>query len=152
MQHKHLPLQSHIEGWQPLYAPACPLGVENSVRALWPEGQRLLAKALERAYAIPNQYLAIADLRQMKGFCLSHRDVLLESFHLFLTENDSVVALTDGLWLPGAQDVVASLRYKCISLTQPYFRKLCQQSWLLAFERTLIRKGVRFQVFKRDGY
>lgn len=56
-------------------------------------------------------------------------DELLRAMHALLWEHDHLVALTDGLWIPGLEVMPPVIRKKRIPINEPYYRRLCQHAW-----------------------
>jgi hypothetical protein len=82
---------------------------------------------------------------------------------MMLLQDDDILALTDGLWLPGIAGMPPSLSRKRIPVHTPYFRRACQAAWLKALlakpvsappthQKSDLQKGLRFRILRRDNY
>lgn len=64
-------------------------------------------------------------------------DLILGNFFMMLTEHDAILALKDGLWLPGMKKLPQSLQDKRIPVRKPYYRRLCHTAWTQTGERIM---------------
>jgi hypothetical protein len=141
---------------------------EREIDRHWEDGHMLIAREIARLHSVRAAYLELERLaRQCKEYFggIEHydREIILGSLHMLLTEDDNVIALIDGLWLPGLTTFPYGLSKKRIPVNAPYFRRLCQNAWqktlahpsmIGAYKQPqrITNNSLRFRVFKRDGY